>query len=933
MRIPNATYRLQFHSKFDFKAARKIVPYLYELGISDLYASPIFAARPGSTHGYDVIDPNRLNPELGTSAQFDELTALLQQKQMGWLQDIVPNHMAFDSQNHFLMEILAAGPEAQDYNFFDVDWNHHAASLKGKVLAPLLGSPYSESLEKGDIKLVYGETGLKVRYFDLRLPVRIESYRYLLMQDLDQLSESLGSSHPDFVRLRNLISQLNTIAAETNQERCNQRHVIKVLLWELYTQNKTIQNWLDSNVAFLNGETADSSDLDTLDSILSEQYYRLSSWKVGAEEINYRRFFTVNELISVRVEEPEVFNKTHVLIRDMVAAGKFTGLRVDHIDGLYDPAQYLNRLQETAPDTYITVEKILERQEELPMDWTLEGTSGYDFLNAVNGIFCQIENEQKFSEIYIQFTHEDTPYETLAEQKKTHIIERNLAGDVENLARRLQRISAHTTAGRDFTARGLCQALSAVLAQFPVYRTYTASQQVRAADGEYIEQAVAAASKQLPHSHRELAYLKKLLLFKEENLSSEQIAERLHFVMKFQQLTGPLMAKGIEDTLLYVYSRLVSLNEVGGDPGHFGNSLEEFHQFNQHRSEQWPHAQNATATHDTKRGEDMRARLNVISELPELWQEQVNHWKTINQAQKVEVGGSLVPTDNDEYFLYQTLVGAAPFGEMEPDFSERIRQYALKSIREAKVHTTWLHSNGDYESAYLQFIDSILADPQSDFFQAFYPFQQRVAAYGIYNSLSQVLLKFAAPGVPDLYQGDELWDLSLVDPDNRRPVDYEQRIKILQALRDRAIDAALPLIQELLANRTDGSIKLFLTTQMLQARKAYPELFRNGSYLPLNVQGKHANSTVAFARQYQNTVVIAAAPRFLTTLVQPNALPLGDLWQDTHIELPPEWGTDWKNLVTGVSLTQSKLNLSEVFQHFPGALLISQGGQPEGISA
>jgi (1->4)-alpha-D-glucan 1-alpha-D-glucosylmutase len=929
MRIPIATYRLQFHRDFPFEAAQNILDYLADLGISDVYASPIFKARAGSMHGYDVVDPNQLNPELGTYQQFDQLIDSLQQLKMGWLQDIVPNHMAYDSQNLYLMDILENGPDAEDFDFFDIEWNHAYDSFKGRVLAPLLGNFYDDCLESGELKLTYDENGLSVCYYALKLPIRLESYVQFITQNLGQLTKKLGRNHPDFIKLLGVFYLIKNISTEAKgQERYDQLSFVKSLLWELYTQNEDVKENFDANIAFFNGQTGKPESFNALDSILSEQFYRPSFWKVGAEEINYRRFFTVNELISVKVEEPRVFNKTHTLIKELVDQGKITGLRIDHIDGLYDPAQYLNRLQEkVGVEIYITVEKILERQEELPSDWTIEGTSGYDFLNYINGIFCQADHEFQFQEIYLQFTHLETAYEELVRQKKKLIIEKNLAGDVDNLAQKLKLISAQTRAGSDFTAQGLVRVLSEVLARFPVYRTYTASKAVSAPDCTYIEQAIAAASPRLPLLQKELTYFKKLLLRQDEGyLIPEQTAERLNFAMKFQQLTGPLMAKGVEDTLLYIYNRLLSLNEVGGNPGQFGISVEAFHLFNRKRCDRWPHTQNATATHDTKRGEDLRARLNVLSELPEEWRQHVNDWRLLNHDRKTQVNGKPAPSPNDEYFLYQTLLGAFPFSEGElPEFNERIKQYAIKSVREAKVHTDWLHPNPDYEEGYLAFIDKILAEPQSNpFLQNFRPFQKRIAAYGIYNALSQVLLKYAAPGVPDLYQGTELWDLNLVDPDNRRPVDYGIRKLLLQDIHTR-IGSPTLLIKDLLDNPADGRVKLFLTTQVLQARKAYPALFQRGDYQALALRGKFANCTVAFARRHQDTVVIAIAPRFLTALIQPEALPLGEVWQDTHIELPSELGTNWKNLITSESVAcDHTLQLAEVFQHFPGALLLSQ---------
>ncbi|NJK30125.1 MAG: malto-oligosyltrehalose synthase [Acaryochloris sp. SU_5_25] len=927
MRIPIATYRLQFHREFPFKAAQKIVGYLADLGISDIYASPIFKARADSRHGYDVVDPNQLNPELGTPDDFAALTRAMQQYGMGWLQDIVPNHMAYDSHNLYLMDILENGPEAENFNFFDIEWDHAYESFRGRVLAPLLGNFYGECLENGELQLAYEETGLSLYYYTLKLPIRLESYTRFITHNLGQLTKTLGRHHPDFIKLLGILYLIKSIPTEAKgRDRYDQLSFVKSLLWELYTQNEAVKALFDETIVFFNGEKGNSESFNALDTLLSEQFYRLSFWKVGAEEINYRRFFTVNELISVKVEKLKVFNQTHALIEELVAEGSITGLRIDHIDGLYDPAQYLERLQQKIPDTYITVEKILELQEDLPSDWPIEGTSGYDFLNYINGIFCQSEHERLLQETYRHFTQREDAYEDLVAQKKQLILEKNLAGDVENLAQKLKQISAQTRAGSDFTTHGLVRALSEVLALFPVYRTYIASAPVSDADRIYIEAAIAKAAAAAPLLHRELTYIQKLLLRQDEgSLTPEQQTERLNFVMKFQQLTGPLMAKGVEDTVLYIYNRLLSLNEVGGNPNHFGISLASFHTFNQKRSARWPSAQSATTTHDTKRGEEVRARLNVLSEIPEAWETQVCTWQAINRPKKPQVKGKAVPSPNDEYFLYQTLVGAFPFEEAElPEFLERVQEYAIKAVREAKVYTTWLQPNHEYEDGYVAFIKTILSD--TEFLQVFRPFQQRVAAYGIFNALSQLLLKVTAPGVPDFYQGTELWDLNLVDPDNRRPVDYAHRISLLADLRRRVFADPLALIADLLTTPADGRVKLFLTSQLLQARKTYEEVFRQGSYQPLRVSGQFANHIVAFARRYENVMAIAIAPRFLTTLIEPTQLPLTEaIWQDTQIELPESIGSSWTNMITTESgKFNSHLSVGQAFQHFPGALLIVQ---------
>jgi (1->4)-alpha-D-glucan 1-alpha-D-glucosylmutase len=919
MRIPIATYRIQFHSEFGFNRAQQIINYLADLGISDLYASPIFKAREGSTHGYDVVDPTILNPELGSYEDFDRLIVEVQKYQMGWLQDIVPNHMAYDSQNSWLMDVLQNGKDSDFFDFFDINWNQPYEEMKGRVLAPLLGDFYGLCLARGEIKLNYAESGLSISYYGLELPVKIESYLTFIIRNLGKLARRLGRQYPDFIKFLGILYLLKNIPEETKgKERYDQLNFVKSLLWETYTQNPLVEEFIENNIQEFNGEVGNPESFNLLDNLLSEQFYRLSFWKVGAEEINYRRFFTVNELISVKVEELKVFNKTHELIDRLVKEHKFTGVRIDHIDGLYNPTEYLIRLREKLGDVYITVEKILELTEDLPKHWQIEGTSGYEFLNYVNGIFCRSENEREFTKIYQNFTELTSKYDNLVYEKKGLILEKNLAGDLDNLAQILKRISAQTREGSDFTTYGLKRALFEVLALFPVYRTYIDADGIGEIDRTYVDRTIKAAKKKAPLLVNEFNFIEKVLLLKYEDFHSQnQREEWFHFVRRSQQLTGPLMAKGFEDTLLYVYNRLLSLNEVGGNPSHFGISLDLFHQFNQNKVKNWLHGMNATATHDTKRGEDIRARLNVLSEIPQEWEKQVNKWREIDRVYKQDD----IPDANDEYFFYQTVVGAFPFEESElSDFSTRIKDYTLKAIREAKVHTAWLRPDEEYEQAFLSFIDRVLDSKKSDFWQEFRLFQQQIAEYGIYNSLSQVLIKNTTPGVPDLYQGAELWELSLVDPDNRRPVDYQKRMNLLQEIKEKISQDIEQLIKELIANKENGQIKLFLIYQLLKARKEHSIVFQNGDYQPIEVTGKYQNHIIAFARNYGDKTLVAIAPRFLTSIIKPGQLPLGlEVWEDTSLNLPNK---NWHNLIDNQKTAGENLAVGEILNNFPVGLLI-----------
>ncbi|MEW6496159.1 MAG: malto-oligosyltrehalose synthase [Cyanobacteriota bacterium] len=930
MRIPRATYRIQFQSEFKFEAAKNIIGYLSELGISDLYASPIFKARAGSTHGYDVVDPTQLNPELGKPEDFEALISEIKNHDMGWVQDIVPNHMAYDSQNLWLMDILENGTNSEASEYFDIDWEHPYEDFKGRVLAPMLGNFYGECLENGEIQLNYDDSGLSVNYYSLRLPVRIESYALFLTQNLGQLGRELGRRHPDFIKLLGLLYLIKNLPSDPKgKERYDHVAFVKGLLWDLYTGNHEVKDFIDNNVKFFNGEQGNPDSFTPLNNLLNEQFYRLSFWKVGAEEINYRRFFTVNELISVKVQELKVFHKTHNFISQLVEEGKVTGLRIDHIDGLYDPTEYLKRLREKTGDVYITVEKILELKEDIPKAWPIQGTSGYDFLNYLNGIFCRCESEPQFTDLYKRFTRIETPYEQLFEEKKLLIVDKNLAGDVDNLAQILKKIAGQSLRGIDFTMNGLKRTLGEVLALFPVYRTYVNGDGISKDDRTYIEEAIEDARGRIPLLLNELNFIEQLLLLDwHEGLPEDQKGLRLHFIMRFQQLTGPLMAKGIEDTLFYVYNRLLALNEVGGNPGKFGITLDEFHEANQKQITAWPHKMNATATHDTKRGEDVRARLNVLSEIPDEWEKQVKTWSELNRSQKINVRGRAVPVPNDEYFFYQTLVGSYPFNESEnASFVGRVKDYMLKSVREAKLHTAWLRPDTAYEEGFLEFVEKVLEPSESNqFMKEFLPFQKWVADYGIFNSLSQVLLKYAAPGVPDTYQGTEFWDLSMVDPDNRRPVDYEQRISFLKDIKEKTQGDIVQLIDELFSTKEDGKIKLFLTYKALQARKENSAVLEKGDYQTLEVSGKFKEHIVAFARSVGDTTAIAVAPRFFTSLIQPGEYPLGEkVWADTQLHLPQGSPSSWRNSITEQTLSGSgAIAISQILQHFPVALLLSQ---------
>jgi (1->4)-alpha-D-glucan 1-alpha-D-glucosylmutase len=935
MRIPTATYRIQFNPSLGFRAARAIVPYLADLGISDIYASPILRARKGSAHGYDVVDPNQLNPDLGEPGDLKSLSEEIKKRGLGWLQDIVPNHMSFDRENQLLMDVLEHGESSKYYRFFDIDWDHPYTSMKGRLLAPFLGQFYGSSLEDREIKLKYGPDGLTVVYGHLRLPLRIESYLNVLTLKLSGLKLRLGQDNPDFSKLLGILYVLKTLpSSEDPQERYDQTNFIKRTLWELYRDNEDVKKFLDTNIRIFNGTKGNPESFNLLDDLLVQQFFRLSYWKVATEEINYRRFFSINELICLRVEDEDVFDERHKLIFGLMQEGIISGLRIDHVDGLYDPTAYLQRLREKVPETYIVVEKILNVSESLPHFWPIQGTTGYDFTSYVNGLFCQKQNEREFNRIYASIAGLTTPYQDLLREKRQLVIQEDMAGDVDNLAHLVKEIASLDRHGSDITLYALRRALTGILAVFPVYRTYISPTVSGESDRAYIRQAVESAKLNNPALLNELTFIQSFLLLDfPEYLSDEDKQRWLKFVMRFQQLTGPLMAKGFEDTTLYIYNRLLSLNEVGGRPNQFGCSIKEFHGFSARRSNMWPDSLNATSTHDTKRGEDVRARINVLTELPEEWKRHVTNWTRINKSEKKRVGAAQVPDRNDEYFLYQTLLGTFPFEEsVYPQFVSRIKEYVIKAVREAKVHTGWLQPDTEYEDAYISFVEEILKPTDSnDFLQDFIPFQKRIAHYGIFNSLSQVLIKITCPGVPDFYQGTELWDLNLVDPDNRRPVDFNKRKTMLREIKKRADSNVLGLISHLLSNKEDGRIKLFLIYMALQARNRHREIFQRGYYEPLEVSGAFKDHVVAFGRNHLGNRAITVAPRFLSRLAPESQFPLGEqVWQDTKVDLTDGANSLWKNIFTGeIHAVQNSLLVGEILRHFPVALLIRENsGEP-----
>ena len=928
MRVPIATYRLQFNPSFGFKEAKQVLPYLYELGISDIYASPIFKATKGSTHGYDIVDPNELNPGLGNWHDFIEMMVERQKYEMGWLQDIVPNHMAFSSENQMLMDLFENGRQSRFFSFFDIAWGHPDKALTGKVMVPILARLYDKALVSGEIRLGLNAKGFHVQYYEFCLPVRLSSYSHILRHDLKKSECVRNATEAGFGSLVELCDRFDLLAKRPpTDHRERQVSEAKQKLWGLYSAGGLVKEHIENLLNFYNGKNLQKSKFAPFERLLNEQHFKLALWKKASERINYRRFFYLNDFIGLRIEKTEVLEFTHQLLLHLAQEGKFTGLRIDHVDGLYNPTTYLEYLREILRNTYIIVEKILEAQENPPDYWPIQGTTGYEFADCVNKLFCRKENERAFSKIYEQFVNLGQDYDHLVYEKKKFIVQKYMAGDVRYLAHLFK---SCLEAGRTMSiaaSQDIEDALTEIIAAFPVYRTYINNDTHIETDRDHIRKAVALAASKSPQLKHTIESIGQYLLYEVQAPRKQRNKNCLcHFIMKFQQLTGPAMAKGFEDTVLYNYNRLISLNEVGSQADCFGISPRVFHKFNIERAKRWPHSLNATGTHDTKRGEDVRARINILSEMPEQWSSKVTYWRQINERKKTRHDGGLAPEANDEYSLYQTLIGALPFRATEYDaFRNRIREYFIKAVREAKTHTSWVEPNKEYENGCTQFVDKLLVFHHKDeFWQDFIAFQRKVAAYAVYNSLSEVLIKMTAPGIPDFYQGSELWDLNLVDPDNRRPVDFAGRAKLLAEIRSKENQGDQGFFAELLRHAEDGRIKMFLIHKVLSVRRRGQQIFEDGDYVPVAIAGPQKEHVIAFIRKSGKSMAVAIATRFLTSMISPVQLPIGeDIWKDTSIILPERTSDSWLNVLTEEEVKNSnKLSAGQILNKLPVALLV-----------
>jgi (1->4)-alpha-D-glucan 1-alpha-D-glucosylmutase len=946
--IPRATYRMQLNRALGFRAAAALVPYLARLGVSHCYFSPYLKTRPGSEHGYDVVDHSMLNPEIGDQVDYEHLCESLAAEGMSQIVDIVPNHVGImGKEGKWWLDVLEHGQASSYAEYFDIDWRPVTAKLKDKVLVPVLGDQYGNVLQAGELILRFDETvgELSVFYFDHRFPVDPSAYPTVLEPSLERIARRTPEERTSMIELESIMRSLRGLPPHTAQNgderevRAHETFIAKRRLAELCARSAAIAEHVRRNVALHNGTAGELASFERLHQLLERQPYRLAYWRVAADEINYRRFFDINDLAGLRTQNEEVLEATHRKVLGWAAERKISGFRIDHPDGLYDPRGYLGWLRQRVaelgrPDLYVVVEKILAAHEHLPRGWPVQGTTGYDFANAVNGVFVHAPSEKELDRVYRAFTQERDSFDALLYRCKQQILGFHLSSELTVLANLLNRLAEMRLETRDFTLNSIRGALLELVAAFPVYRSYVTPDHIGDQDRQHIEWAIAAARHSYSNRDNGIFDFVKRLLFVDVPDDADA-AYRRHaaaFTAKFQQLTAPVMAKALEDTCFYRHVSLLSLNEVGGDPRRFGVTPAAFHRLNELRLQHWPHSMLATSTHDSKRSEDVRARLDVLSEIPLHWGVRLAKWRRINRSKRRRLEGRTVPSRHEEYLLYQTLVGTWPVVNRPvamDDYRARIEAYLVKALREAKVNTSWATPNVRYEELVLAFVrDSLAENSRNPFVDDVDDLVGAIALPGFLNGLGQTLLKLTSPGVPDVYQGNELWEFSLVDPDNRRPVDYAHRAALLTALEKAAEDGArVPLLlQELLNNIGDGRAKLYTVWRTLGFRAEHPLLFERGSYEALAVQGSRAEHVVAFARRHEAGRAVVAVGRWFASLprhARDGAAPERTAvfeWQDTTLSLP---AGEYRNVLSGrsVDVADAGLRAEQLFADFPIALL------------
>ncbi|HUP98314.1 MAG TPA: malto-oligosyltrehalose synthase [Usitatibacter sp.] len=937
-RVPRATYRLQLHGEFTFKDATKLMPYLAALGVSHVYCSPFLKARPGSKHGYDIVDHDEINPEIGTREDFEAFVAEMKRHGLALMMDIVPNHMGvLGADNDWWQDLLENGPASTLAEFFDIDWQPPSEHLANRILLPVLGDHYGIELAGGKFQLQFdAATGaFAVHYFSHCLPIDPQQYPRILAPAVRTLEAAGEGEAHQAQSLRSLMEGFSRLPRrdENGRARMDERNLNKEVskrrLAQIARTSAPVAEAIGKAVATLNGRPDDPASFDELHDLLERQPYRLAYWRVAQDEINYRRFFDINDLAALRQENRAVFDVTHRKIVQLVKEGAVEALRIDHPDGLYDPREYFRRLQEACgKPTYVVVEKIVAPFENLPEDWAVHGTTGYRFANVVNGLFVDPSAENRLSRTYHSFIGEGHPFEEIARRAKRLILRTALASELTVLTSRLSRIARADRNTRDFTFTTLREGLADVVASFPVYRTYI-DDHVGTDDRRYIDWAITRArSESRAADVTVFEFLRDVLTCDLPTRSPAMAARVRHFARKFQQLTSPVMAKGVEDTSFYLYNRLLSLNDVGGDPQEFGFPAARFHRASSHRARHWPHTRLATSTHDNKRSEDVRARIDVISEKVPEWRLQLRKWSRMNDGHRSEVDGVPAPSRNDEYLLYQTLLGSFPLDAPAlGEYTDRILAYMQKAMREGKQRSSWANVNEPYEAAMQKYVRALLdVHSGAAFLEDLRAAAAPVAWTGYLNGLSMVTVKLTSPGVPDTYQGNELWDFSLVDPDNRRPVDYERRRTLLQELE--SLEGALDQpLADMLRNLSDGRAKLYVLWRLLQLRKAREALFLHGGYTAVRTTGLRARHLICFARRHGGESIVTVAPRLIGGLeLAPGELPCGAVWGETRIEMPfVKDGTVLQDVLSGREhrVTRSGVLAADVLALFPTAVLLA----------
>ncbi|MGE5175970.1 MAG: malto-oligosyltrehalose synthase [Hyphomicrobiales bacterium] len=971
-RIPSSTYRVQLGPRCRFEDLARLVPYLGRLGIGAVYTSPVVAATPESEHGYDVSDPNRLSDALGGEEGFRELALAVRGHGLGLIVDFVPNHMGVDVAvaNRPWWDVLENGVCSPHARSFDIDWHPVKRELEGKVLLPILGDQYGRVLERGELSLAYDQGALVLRYYERRLPINPRRAPQVYRLGLEALARDAGAADASLREFLSILTALENLPSivETDPariaERSREKEVARERLARLTARDTRLLAHVQAAVRAVNGTPGDPASFDRLHALLEEQAYRLAYWRTAFHEINYRRFFDVNGLASVRMEDPAVFDETHALLLRLIRAGWVTGVRIDHLDGLSDPRQYLERLRRAIasgvpdgapegsglapeaatpagaaprPRRYVVAEKILSEGETLPRAWSLHGTTGYDFLNLANGLFIDPRGEKALARAYERATGDRAPFVDVVYESKKVVMETTLASELNLLAHALNRISEGDRLSRDFTLNSLHDMLREVVACLPVYRTYVTADGASADDERILADAVARARRRNPGMDESIFefFLDVVLGRSADRLTPDGRAARVEFVSKLQQYTGPVQAKGLEDTAFYRNGLLLARNEVGGSPRRFGRAPGEFHEAMRARLRVADASMNATSTHDAKRGEDARARLDALPALAAEWSRAVSRWSRIHARCRTHVDGAWAPDRHDLYFFYQTLLGVWPAASPDVEsLIERMQAYMRKAIREAKIHTSWINQNRPYERAVEDFVSQALRGRTSRrFLESFLPFTWRVARAGAVHSLAMLVLKVAAPGVPDFYQGSELWDLNLVDPDNRRPVDYEARERSIETLRP-ALGDAMPrderaaMVARLLAGWEDGHVKLYATARLLRERRAHDRTFLEGAYEPLEIDGAEEGVVLAFLRRSREAAYAAVVPRLVAARAAAG-FPLGEAaWGDARVRFPDWWrGARAVDVLTGAVHVPGghdplpRVRLAEIFGEFPAALL------------